>query len=338
MNLPAGTTDGGADAAPALPAGRVPERRKRRRRRMIQALLTVVALWLAGDFVYSRVIQWRIGRWEAGLPRDADGIREGCRPFTIGPAARDAPAVLLIHGINDSPACFRDMAPRLAARGICCRAMLLPGFAISTERYAQADRHQWLAAVGDELRDLRQRHERVGVAAHSLGGAIAVRFLLDQLDRPAAQRIPVDKLVLLAPAIEVSSARSPVLSTRAWHRIANHLLLFTQVTESPFGLDAVALDERDYPFRTPFTPRRIVDETFALIDLNAGQAPRLQVPLLLAVSRDDHVIDWEAAERFYEAYGSPTKQVYYADPAGHALTLDQGWETLTDTVAAFLLR
>lgn len=338
---PPPTNDPGSPASEPTPAAR----RGPWRRRLLRWLVSIVVLWLLGDWLYSRVILWRMARWERTIRRHPDGVLEGCEDFAVGPDDPAAPALLMVHGINDSPACFRAMAARLAERGVYCRAPRLPGFALPTEQYAQHGREEWLRAVRDELVELRRTHRQVGLAAHSLGGAIAIRLLLDELDddtaRTAADRPPlVDRLVLLAPAVEVSAARSPVLSPATWHRVSNRLLLFTRVTESPFTLDAVEVDEQDYPFRTPFTPRRVFDETFALIEANRGDAHRLRVPLLLVVSREDHVIDWHAAERFYNEYGADDsrKQIYYADPAGHSLTIDIGWQPMTDAVAEFLLK
>jgi excinuclease UvrABC nuclease subunit len=70
----------------------------------------------------------------------------------------------------------------------------------------------------------------------------------------------VDALVLLAPAIEVSSARSPLLATRAWHEIARRLLPFTRVVYSPFENDFwfLTIARRVYPdsYRGLIRPRR----------------------------------------------------------------------------------
>ena len=291
-------------------------------------LLGLVAVWLVGDLGYSLFVRWSNRRWEAQVRRDASGVREGCADFSLGPDAADT-AILLVHGINDSPACYNKMAPRLAKRGFYCRAMRLPGFALPTEQYAQATRRQWLEAIDREVKQLRRQRRRVCLAGHSLGGALTIRYLLDH---PGA----VDRCVLLAPAVDVANDRSPVLSTRSWHRVAKGLLLFTRVTYSPFGLDAVAVTDSEYPYRTPFTPRRMFDETYALIDANRGQAGQLTVPVLLAVSRKDRVIDWQAAVEYVERWQTSQKKVVYADPAGHALTIDQGWESLSDQIADWL--
>jgi len=289
-------------------------------------LLGLAAVWLLGDWVYASVVARRIRKWEASIERDEQGVEKGCREYTVGSGET---AVLLIHGINDSPRCYHRMAPALAEEGFTCRVMRLPGFAEPIERYAQATKEEWLAAVKGEVRSLGQDHRRVAIVAHSLGGAVTIAYLLED---PEA----VDAVVLLAPAVEVSNRRSPLLSTRAWHEIGRRLLWFTRITSSPFPNDCRDPAQREYPGRTVFVPVAVVDQTFALLDANRGRAPELNTPLLMVLAKDDQVVDWEAAEQFYQAASSEQKAIRFMAESGHVISLDYGWEELTHEIAAFL--
>ena len=289
-------------------------------------LLGLSALWVLGDWIYSCVVAHRIMNWEASVERDDEGVEEGCREYTIG---SDETAVLLIHGINDSPACYRRMAPVLAEEGFTCRVMRLPGFAEPIERYAQATKEQWLAAVKGEVQSLRQDHGRVTIVAHSLGGAVTIAYLLEE---PVA----VDAVVLLAPAIKVSDRRSPLLSTRAWHEIGRRLLWFTTITSSPFPNDCRDASEREYPGRSVFVPTAVADQTFELLDNNHGRAAEFRTPLIMVLAKDDQVVDWEAAEQFYREASSEDKAIRFMEKSGHVIPLDYGWEDLTSEIAEFL--
>ena len=72
------------------------------------------------------------------------------------------------------------------------------GFAVDApilERCADGERpdiHQWLSAARSAYIDLRERCDRVVVAGHSTGGALALIL---------AEQYPVDALVCLAPAL-----------------------------------------------------------------------------------------------------------------------------------------
>jgi len=295
-------------------------------KRCLWAALITIAIWVLGDFVYSWTISRRIKAWEQDVERDAEGIRIGCREYTLG---NGQTAILLIHGINDSPAAYRKLAPELARDGFTCRVMRLPGFAMPVEQYAQTNRRQWIEAIASEVADLSEHHVRVHIVAHSLGGAAAIGYLTDDPKR-------VGKTVLIAPAIEVSSKRSPILSTRTWHTLGSRLLLFTWVTESPFGLDARSVTEEEYPWRTPFAPRTLFDETFALIDENRGRARDITVPLLMILAEQDQVIDVPAAKRFFQDVRSEDKRLLLLENSGHAVTIDKDWPLVAKEIADFL--
>lgn len=293
---------------------------------LLLILLTIVVVWLWGDFFYSRIVARKIRKWEATIERDADGVRVGCREYTIGEGET---ALLLVHGINDSPKCYEKMAAALADRGFTCRVMRLPGFALPTEEYAKSTKEKWIAAVGSEVEQLRKNHDRVYIVAHSLGGAIAIAYVL-------ANQNAVDKLVLLAPAVAVSDERSTLLSGRAWHEIGKRTLFFTRVTHSPFTNDTHDPDGHAYPWGTKFTPVAVIDQLFQLLDANKGRAGELQVPLLMALSKDDKIIDWQAAKQFFDDASSTDKEIFFTQDAGHAMTIDYGWQELTQEIAEFV--
>jgi alpha-beta hydrolase superfamily lysophospholipase len=299
---------------------------RRRRERLIRALLAVAVVavaWVAADFGYSRVVAWRLARWEASIERGANGIQVGASAYEIGEGPQ---ALLLVHGIGDTPRQWHKMAPTLAAEGLTCRVMRMPGFGEPIERYAVVTRERWVAAVRDELAALRKRHDRVVVVAHSLGAAATIAALLDE---PAAAA----GAVLLAPLVDVSGARSPLLSTRAWHAISNRIFLFTKITETPFPIHAHDPEERDHPGRLRFTPRSVFDQVYALIDANEARLGEFATPLVGILAMDDRVVDNDAASRFFIAAAQP-KIVFQVD-AGHAIPVDFGWEDVAADIAEY---
>jgi carboxylesterase len=84
-----------------------------------------------------------------------------------------------------------------------------------------------------------------------------------------------------------------------------------------------------------FTPRTIVDQTFAMIDKNRGQASRFSFPLLMMVAPTDHVIDSRAAEAYFEAWGTSDKKLVKLDRSGHMIPLDYDWEMAATAIAEF---
>src|SRR5262249_13628170 len=87
---------------------------------MLSLLLAaaILVLWFGIDFAYALLMKRRYARWEAGIERDPDGVRRGCREYTVG---NGDTAVLFVHGFADAPTVYQRMAPALAEKGFTCR-------------------------------------------------------------------------------------------------------------------------------------------------------------------------------------------------------------------------
>jgi alpha-beta hydrolase superfamily lysophospholipase len=299
--------------------------RKKWGRRLLKGLLVGIALFYLGDLGYSLYVANQIARWERNVERDASGVLLEGAPYSVG-EGKDA--VLFVHGINESPHAWRFMAPKFAESGFHCRVMRLPGFAEPVDRYAASSIADWTSAVAGELAALHEDHDRVFVVAHSLGGAIALNVMLNDPDC-------CDGAVFLAPLIKVSDARSPLVSTRAWHRFGS-LMMFTRVLATPFKNDAQDPAAQDPNGRTLFTPRSVVSQTFELADMNRNRSSELKLPVLLVVSPTDHVIDSEAAVRYFEDRRGTRTEVFWLATANHAIPYDYGWETVVARACGFL--
>ena len=294
--------------------------------RWLRRLLIALLVWLGADFAYSQYVAMKLRSWESSVERDEFGVLNQCEGFSMGDGKT---AIALLHGINDTPYAFRKMAGTLA-KSAHARAIRMPGFGEPVPVYAQSTADEWLAEVEREVEALRLTHDRVFLVAHSLGGAVAVQWLL----RGAEQEQMIDGVILLAPAIEVSSRRSPLLPVRWWHRLSSGLV-FTKYTHSPFPPDTQDPAIKDFPNRTPFTPRTVINETFRLIDSNRGRASEIRVPVLLVFSKLDMVNDHEAAAKWFEQLSSPRKELFWHNKAGHQLPYDLGWDEIAAKILEF---
>jgi esterase/lipase len=290
------------------------------------AIFLLPLIWFGGDLFYSRVVAHRAARWEASVRRDADGIRAGCQAFETGTGDR---GLLLIHGFGDSPAVFRDLAPALAARGFTCRAMRLPGAAESVSKTADVRHADWIRAIEGELADLRARRATVWIAGHSLGGTLASECL-------AADPKAADGLVLMAPLIRVSGARSPVLPAKGWFMIADNLLFFTRTVEDFLPIDAEGDEAKAYSMDDHFFSSVAYREMFRAVGRVWECAPRLTRPLLMILAADDQVTDVRASRQFYEACAASPKELLVIEGSGHVIPIDSGWTQAVDAMARFI--
>lgn len=285
------------------------------------SLLLLAAVWLAGDFLYSRAVLFRSARH----PRQA-----AADPIALNPSG--SPALLLIHGFADGPSVFARLAPLLADAGCAVRAMHLSGSGLSPRDMAGTTLGTWRADIDREISALRRENpERpVWLAGHSLGGALAFDAALRTDNRIAG-------LILLAPLIEPSNSRSPLLTSRQWFHLLSRGLFFSRVVESRLPPDLHDPGARAAYETDRFIHRDIYRALFAAIDATALRAAEWNGPLFMAVSPSDRIVDSVASERFFRAavHAHPAELVRQPD-AGHVLPLDNGHPDLARRIADFI--
>jgi len=126
------------------------------------------------------------------------------RTWEHAPPAAPA-AILLLHGLTDSPYSLHALAERFAAQGLHVVALRLPGHGTAPAGLLSFEVEDMRAAVQLAMRDLRAR---LGVAVpiymvgYSNGAALAVDYALDVLEGGDAP--PPAGLVLISPAIAIS--------------------------------------------------------------------------------------------------------------------------------------
>jgi len=284
--------------------------------------LILVALWLAGDALHAYRIRTRSASPSA---RRARG-----EPFRLCPEG--SPALLCIHGFADSPAVFARIAPVLAEAGLAVRAPRLSGSGRPPRDMAGITLADWRADIDRELAALRREapNRPVWLAGHSLGGALA-------FDAALRADPPVAGLVLLAPLVEPSRARSPVLSPRGWFGLLDRLLVFSSAVESRLPPDIRDPAARAAYSTDKFIHRDIYRALFAAIDAVRPRAGDWTGPLFMAVSPSDRIVDSAAAERFFrDAVHAAPARLVRQEKAGHVLPLDNGHGQLAADIAAFI--
>jgi alpha-beta hydrolase superfamily lysophospholipase len=128
------------------------------------------------------------------------------RTFELEPADLRGGAVLL-HGLTDSPYSMRAVAELLRDEGIYTLALRMPGHGTVPAGLIDADWQDWLAAVRMGMRHVRRRvgpDRPLLLVGYSNGGALAVKYAVEALDRP--QDPPPSRVLLLSPMIGVTPA------------------------------------------------------------------------------------------------------------------------------------
>lgn len=119
-------------------------------------------------------------------------VRRCARPFIKGDGKE---AVLGLHGFMGYPGELFYSAEKLAEAGFTVSVPRFPGHGTCGEDFNRSSGEQWLRTAIDAYLELKTDHEKIHVMGHSMGGVLAVLL---------ASIFPVEKMVLMAPAVKLS--------------------------------------------------------------------------------------------------------------------------------------
>lgn len=170
-------------------------------------ILIVIAMLIG---VYNLATAKLATKFDAAQPRDPEtGILIGAEPRSLGPADAET-AILFVHGFVGGSNNFNDIPDKLAERGYRVRVMLLPGHGTSPHEFAKTSKDDLLNAVRKEVRVLKENHERVVLAGHSMGGALSTIVASEE---------ELDALILAAPYYRVTHQWYYVLPVETWNAL-----------------------------------------------------------------------------------------------------------------------
>ena len=264
-----------------------------------------------------------------------DGMRLPYRAWR--PEGQPWAVVLALHGFNDSRDAWELPAPDLAARGIALYAPDQRGFGATAARGlwpgadALADDAQAMLAL------LRARHPGARVVA--MGESMGAAVLMHMATRGVA--VPVDGLVLLAPAVWGRAAMNLFMQGGLWlvatvtpgltvTRPPGIRIVASSNTEALRALGRNALTIRATRFDTL---RGLVD----LMDLALAAAPRMPpIPTLALYGAHDQIIPKPATRTTWSRLpGPPIRRLYYGE-GYHLLLRDEARATPLADIAAWL--
>jgi len=128
------------------------------------------------------------------------------RSYVMEPDAAPVGAVVLLHGLTDSPYSLRHVARRYREHGYVVIAPRLPGHGTVPAGLSAVDWEDWTAATRLAVREARRRvgaPRPLHLVGFSNGGALAMQYALDALGDKSLAR--PDRLVLLSPMIGITA-------------------------------------------------------------------------------------------------------------------------------------
>lgn len=127
------------------------------------------------------------------------------RSYILEPSGAPVGAVVLLHGLTDSPFSLRHIARRYRDRGFVAIGIRLPGHGTVPAGLTSVEWRDWAAATRLAVREARRRigpDKPLELIGFSNGGALALQYALDSIDNPALSR--PSRVVLISPMIGVT--------------------------------------------------------------------------------------------------------------------------------------
>jgi alpha-beta hydrolase superfamily lysophospholipase len=127
------------------------------------------------------------------------------RSYVIEPESAPKGAVVLLHGLTDSPYSLRHIARFYAERGFVAVGLRMPGHGTVPAGLTDVRWEDWAAATRLAVREARRRVPApapLHIVGFSNGGALAVQYSLEAIEDPRLPR--ADRLVLLTPMIGIT--------------------------------------------------------------------------------------------------------------------------------------
>jgi carboxylesterase len=227
--------------------------------------------------------------------------------------------VLLLHGFTGSPQGLRPWGEALHRGGLTVHCPLLPGHGTHWRDLAVTGYADWEEASLAGLSLLRERCERVVVCALSFGGALALHLAARRPDE-------IRGVVAVNPWLYLNDRRLVLLP------LLKHVL----PTTPGIGSDIADSPLKELAYER--VPLRALAAARALQAVVKAELRRVAQPLLLYVSRQDHVVPPGNTSFIAERAGSTDVEVVWLERSYHVATLDCERDRIFDGSLAFVRR
>lgn len=298
-------------------------RTPRRRARKLLALVTILALLNVSCNTLSGHL---VDREDRRVARNKDGVMLGAEARELGdPASPNA--ALFVHGFVGAGTNFNQLPQGFADAGWRVRVVRLPGHGTSPRDVETVTADELEAAVLEEIAQLQERHERIVLVGHSMGGALCAL---------AASKTHVDGLVLGGAYFGVTYRWYYVLAPETWTTLGSQVIrwvykggLFTQVNDRSQLKNIVSY---------AWVPTK-AGVTLSDLGRRVSQPETLErvtCPVLMFHSHHDAAASPEAAEQAFDLMRSVDKQLVWVDKSNHHVFWDFDRNTILDRSLQFV--
>lgn len=210
--------------------------------------------------------------------------------------------VLVLHGFTGNPSSMRGLAEAFVAAGHTVEMPRLPGHGTHIDDMLATTWDDWSAAAETALVDLQSRTDEVVVAGLSMGGSLTAWL--------ATRHPELSGIICINPAV---APQADMLAA------VEAMVEAGQAVMDGIGSDVADPDvvESAYP-QTPLAP---LVSMFAVAEGIVADLPRIECPLLLFTSPQDHVVPPTDSDLLAASVSGPVERVS-CDRSYHVATVD----------------
>jgi alpha-beta hydrolase superfamily lysophospholipase len=146
-------------------------------------------------------------RYFAGSPIYPGSFKQDFnRSYSLEPDGPPVGAVVLLHGLTDSPYSLRHIARRYREKGFLAIAIRMPAHGTVPAALTDVEWEDWDAATRLSVREARRRvgpGKPLHIVGFSNGGTLAMKYTLDAIDDDRLAR--PDRVILISPMIGITA-------------------------------------------------------------------------------------------------------------------------------------
>ena len=250
-------------------------------------------------------------------------------------------AVLLIHGLQSSPAELLPLAKRLHQAGYTVHLPHIPGYGFMHGDTPRSVTHwqDWHAKAIAEFRTLQQQYKTVSVGGLCIGGTLSLSIAADLGDEVSA-------LTLLSTTLWYDGWSMP------WYRPLRYIgylwpirYLYSYSEREPFGLKNPQLRkwiarEMSHKDSTMVGASRLnlpaIQEAERMIASVKKSLPRITAPAIIIHAEEDEVASPRSARHIAGHLGSKTVESVMLHNSYHMITVDNDREQVARDTISFL--
>lgn len=252
----------------------------------------------------------------------------GADPWSHHPEGAEV-GVAVIHGFGANPIATRPVGEALADAGFGVDVPCLPGHGTHWRHFARTRYADWRVAVDRVYERLASRYRAVVLVGHSMGGALVLDVAAGRLRSGLGDELA--GVAAINP--QIMDRDDPIA------RLAPFLQYVVPVIPAPLadvriGDIKKGGDDKAYwmiPAKTGYSFTRELPRIRRAL-------PDVTVPVLVAVSAEDHVVPVRNAEVVAESVGTDDVERLRLEESWHVAMLDNDADLLNERLAAFVSR